>query len=293
MRIKKQLSFESSVNWVPLLSLIMLGMASCTKGSSKSQPPNAAANATPLPMSPTTAPNAPGLGNVEAAPIQYALASLAGEDIFCQGFTTQQQIAQTDLEALINRMAGAQAGIPAELLNPFTVQTLALVIKAKACDKTPDLLKNGHCAVAVNRQVATGTVSVQSEQRLFWKDVPVLTQASSVKTSIDSKTAIVSAKNAVVMSLQKQITQQQMLLQILQATTGNSQLMKDAQALLASLQDQVKAVETEIKTLEEQIKPLQDELNKRIEELNTARAALKLACNASGMGAVSATWKEN
>jgi hypothetical protein len=93
--------------------------------------------------------------------------------------------------------------------------------------------------------------------------------------------------------LQKQVSQQRLLLQILQGTSGNAGLFSEAQALLTNLQEQTTNLESDIKGLEAELKPIQDELTIRIDELNTARAALKLACNPAGMGAENAVWKEN
>jgi hypothetical protein len=278
---------------------IYLGAASvilanaCTKTSAKSQNPLPSTPQVPSTSGPNTVPSPAGGGNSEAALLRSSIVSLAGERVFCQNFSTANQLFPADLESIANGMAGAQANLPAGLPNPFSVQTLALNIKPKICESIPELLSAGHCALSLSKQVATGTVSVQTEQRLLWKDVSVLAQATSVKASLDGKTSALATKNAIFASLQKQVSQQRLLLQILQGTSGNAGLFTEAQALLANLQEQTTNLESDIKGLEAELKPIQDELTIRIDELNTARAALKLACNPAGMGAASASWKEN
>ena len=278
---------------------IYLGAASvilanaCTKTSAKSQNPLPSTPQAPSTSGPNTVPSPAGGGNSEAALLRFSLVSLAGERVFCQNFSTANQLFPADLESIANGMAGAQANIPAGLPNPFSVQTLALNIKPKICESIPELLSAGHCALSLSKQIATGTVSVQTEQRLLWKDVSVLAQATSVKASLDSKTSALATKNAIFASLQKQVSQQRLLLQILQGTSGNAGLFSEAQALLTNLQEQTTNLESDIKGLEAELKPIQDELTIRIDELNTARAALKLACNPAGMGAENAVWKEN
>ncbi|MEN9529682.1 MAG: hypothetical protein RI932_1555 [Pseudomonadota bacterium] len=273
-------------------ALLCLALSSsCTKKSGTASPPAPAQTQAPTQPGINTPPN-PNSGEVEAALTKFALQSLAGEEIFCQTFSTPAKLQMGDIESTINGLAGAQAGIPAGLLNPFTIQSLALSVKNQACARIPELLSSGHCALTVQKQGAAGLISFTTEQRVLWKDIPTLAQAANVKTSLDAKSALLSSKNAVLLSLNRQFTQQRQLLQILQATTGQSGLIADAQALLTSLQEQVTSLETEIRGLENEIKPIQDEMNKRIEELNTARAALKLACNPASMGATSAAWKE-
>lgn len=278
---------------------IYLGAASvvvsnaCTKTSAKSQNPLPRASEAPTASGPNVNPSPTGGGNAEAALLRFSLISLAGERVFCQNFSTANQLFPADLESIANGMAGAQANIPASLPNPFSVQTLALNIKPKICESIPELLSAGHCALSLSKQVATGTVSVQTEQRLLWKDVSVLAQATSVKASLDSKTNALATKNALFASLQKQLSQQRLLLQILQGTSGNSALFSEAEALLTNLREQTTTLESDIRGLEAELKPVQDELTIRIDELNTARAALKLACNPEGMGAANAVWKEN
>ena len=283
-----------------LLSILAFSAIQCTKKGSQSSSENSPSTPAPSSTSPSAQEPAsskpsttPANQNIEIAPLRFALSSLAGEGTFCQNFSTKNQLASGDLEGVINKMAGAHAGIPEEITNPFTVQTLALIIRSKSCDQIPQLITSGHCALVVNKQLATGTVVVETEQRLLWKDIPVLAQAISVKTTIDAKTNIINEKNATFANLQKQISQQRTLLQILQATSGGSTLIKEAQTLLSSLQEQIQNIENEVKLLENELKPLQDELNKRVEELNTARSVLKTSCHPVSMGATSATWKEN
>jgi hypothetical protein len=273
------------------LLTLTLALGCTKKPSEKSQ---ATPTKTPSQPSAGTPPATPDSGQVDAAQAMFALQSIVGDLIFCQTLSTPAKLTQLgDVESTVNALAGAQAGIPAGMLNPFTVQSLGLSLKDKGCTRVPELLNGGgHCALTVQKQTASGVVSFTTEQRLLWKDIPTLAQAANVKTSLDTKTALLSSKNAVLLSLNRQLTQQRQLLQILQATTGQSGLFADAQALLESLQEQVATLENEIKSVENEIKPIQDEMNKRIGELNTARAALKLACNPGGMGATSASWKE-
>ncbi|MBM3382965.1 MAG: hypothetical protein FJY29_11050 [Betaproteobacteria bacterium] len=272
--------------------LVLAMVSACTKKAGTSNAPAPSTAQTPGQPNNGTTPSAPNSGGVEAVLTRFALQSLAGDVIFCQTFSTASKLQLSDVESTINALAGAQAGIPAGMLNPFTVQSLALSVKNQACARVPELLNAGHCALTVQKQTATGLVSFATEQRLFWKDIPTLAQAANVKTSLDGKTALLSSKNAILLSLNRQLTQQRQLLQFLQATTGQSGLIADAQALLTSLQEQVNTLDGDIKRIEDEIKPIEDEMNKRIAELNTARAALKLACNPASMGATAAAWKD-
>lgn len=269
---------------------LLVAVSACTKSNAKKQ-------ASSEDLHPITAPpQTPALpnpaGTAEAVRPLYSIASLGGEELFCQNFSAERAYDAADLEPALNRMAGAQAGIPEGLMNPFTLQTLALKLNPSGCKKTPELLKGGHCALSVVKQLPSGAVTLQTEQRLFWKDIPTLAQASSAKATLDTKAGLLSSKNALFASLQTQINQQKLLLQILEKTSGGSALFTEAQNLLTALQEQAATLSNETKDLEEQIAPLQNELNKRTEELQTARAALKMSCNPSGMGAVSAVWKD-
>lgn len=271
---------------VSLLAVV----TACTKSGSKKQTESGGSSPTPSPTSSTSAPAASP--TAAAARVFYSVASLGGDELFCQSFSSERPYNATDLEPAIHSMAGAQAGIPDGLLNPFTLQTLALKLQTSPCLKVPPLLTGGHCALSVARQLSTGPVTLQTEQRLLWKDIPTLAQATSAKTTLDAKSGLLSSKNALFASLQTQINQQKLLIQILEKTSGGSTLFTEAQNLLNTLQEQATNLNNETKELEEQIAPLQNELNKRMEELQTARATLKMSCNPSGMGAVSATWKE-
>ena len=83
------------------------------------------------------------------------------------------------------------------------------------------------------------------------------------------------------------------MLQILQGTGNDSQLVKDAQKLLEQLEEQSKTLADELGGLESEIQPLQDELEKRLDELRVARATLKQNCNVQALGTAGASWKEN
>ncbi|NBO38007.1 hypothetical protein EBU99_05435 [bacterium] len=287
-------SFKTPSPAVAVCALAALvSLSSCTKSSSQSANSPAPVIQPPAPSTSAPIGNAPGSGNVSESMLSYSIASLAGEDLFCQTVTTKNQMRSADLEPLANALAGAQGNVPKGVLNPFTMQTLGLVINATPCNKIPALVASGHCEIAASQLAATGQIAIQTEQRILWKDVALLAQATSVQLSLDSKRDVIASKNAVLSSVQSQIRQQQLLLQILQAPNGNSTLISEAQALLTRLQEQTVSLDKDIKSLEAETKPIQDELNKTLDKLATARASLKLACNPVGMGADSAVWKDN
>lgn len=162
----------------------------------------------------------------------------------------------------------------------------------------PEIIRSGHCAISVSKNVSSGPLTILTEQRLLWKDIPLLAQASYVKASIDNKNAAIKSKNELFASVQKQITQQKQFLQILQvgqqlATGQQSELIRQTQELLTSLENQSKQIETDVKILEEEIKPIQDELDKVIARVQTARESLKQACTTARMGSTSAEWRTN
>lgn len=283
---------------IPVAMLVIFGAVQLTFniGCTKKSPEKRQAEQAQTPTQPstTTPPATPSPGLVEATQSMFALQSIAGDLIFCQTFSTPSKMPQiTDLESAVNSLAGAQAGLPAGMINPFNVQSLGLSVKENACSRVPELLSGGHCALTVQKQSATGSMLFSTEQRLFWKDIPTLVQAANVKASLDAKTNLLSTKNALMLSLNQQLTQQRQILKFLEDMTGQPGMIADAQALLESLQTQIGILDKDIKALEDEIKPIQDEMNTRINELNTARAALKLACNPGGMGATAASWKEH
>jgi hypothetical protein len=295
--IAKPRQIPGEKHLVALVSLAILTTASqaCTKKSTSSNPAPAAAPVTAT--TPVQQPGMPGAGTAERL-FRYSLSSVAGEIVFCQDFVSQSQTPLADLEKVAENMAMAQAQIPAGVSNPFSPATLGLAVKPDACGTIPSVIKDGHCAISVGQDATSGKVSYLTEQRLLWKDLPILAQASYIKATLDQKTSAISGKNELFKNVQKQITQQQQFLQILQVgqqlTTGQqSEMIKNAQEMLANLQNQANQIEAEVKTLENELVPIQEELNKTLAKLDTARTALKQACTASGMGAMSAEWKPN
>ncbi|MEN9809577.1 MAG: hypothetical protein RLZZ488_1144 [Pseudomonadota bacterium] len=291
-------------SFFPALSLysgavlaLALSLVACTKkGGGQGPQPAAAPQATPTAASQN--PQLPSGGGVTETLFRYSLSSVAGEAVFCQDFVSRSQAPLADVESLTDGMALAQAQVPAGVINPFSPKTLGLELKPSPCAAIPEIIRDGHCAVTVARSASSGMLSLQSEQRLLWKDMPVLAQASYIKATIDNKNNAISSKNELFRSVQKQITQQQQFLNILQlgqelATGEKLQLIEQAKEALAGLQNQSKQIELDIKQLEGEIVPIQDELNKTLEKLTTARDSLKQMCNTSGMGATSAEWKNN
>ncbi|MEY2986938.1 MAG: hypothetical protein RJB13_459 [Pseudomonadota bacterium] len=264
---------------------------SCTKSkepANNNQPPPQNQPINPLQPQPLQ-PNP-----TEILPLfRYTIASLAGSNVLCQDFSSRMQLSETDVQMILNSFAGRQAGIPPELPNPFNLQTLALKLQPEPCEGISSLLQDGHCAVTLSQMMATGQVTLETEQRVLWKDLPTLAQAIAVKTSLDSKASIIAGKNSILGTIQQQITQQKLLLQILQGAGNDSQLLKDAQNLLEQLQEQSKNLEGELGGLEREIQPLQDELEKRLDELRVARATLKQSCNVQTLGSAGASWKDN
>jgi hypothetical protein len=268
----------------------------CTKKSSSKntdQPNQSPITTSNQPTTPQT--------SLPATPVplyRYSLSFTAGEAIFCQDFLSQSEFPVADVESMANVMAVAQAQVPSGVVNPLNPKTLGLTLKPSGCTLIPDILKDGHCAVSMSSGANSGRSPVTSEQRLLWKDLPVLVQASTVKAIIDTKNNSISSKNELFKSLQKQITQQQQILQLIQAgqqvATGQpSQLLEQAQELMVTLQDQAKNLENDVKRLEEEIIPVQSELNKTLEKLTASRAALQQSCTPSGMGTSTAEWKAN
>lgn len=268
----------------------------CTKKSSSSAPaPAVAPQVTAAP--PQVVPTQIGGGTVERL-FRYSLNSIAGDGIFCQDFISQTQVPLNDIEAVADVMAMAQAQVPAGVLNPFKPKTLGLSVKPEGCARIPELLKSGHCAVTSSADTVSGKLNLKTEQRLLWKDLAILAQASYNQGVIDSKNSAISGKNELFKTVQKQITQQQQFLNILQIgqqlTTGQqSEMIKQAQEVLSNLQNQSKQIETDIKKIEDEIVPYQDELKKTLEKLTVAREDLRKACTTSGMGATAAEWNEN
>jgi len=275
---------------LPVLSGLAISNA-CTKSKSTDktdQPPTQNQPVSPIP------PQVSQPSPIEIAPVfQYAVSSLAGDNILCQAFSSRIELSESDLQTMLNAFAGRQSGIPPELPNPFSLQTLALKLQAEPCGAVSSLLQDGHCAVTLSQLLATGQVTLETEQRVLWKDLPTLAQAVAVKTSLDNKASIVAGKNSIITTLQQQINQQKLLLQILQGAGNDSQLVKDAQKLLDQLQEQSKTLSDELAGLEAEIQPLQDELEKRLDELRVARATLKQSCNVQTLGTAGASWKDN
>ncbi len=275
---------------VALSSLVVSTACTKSKETNKESNPPSDQNQPTNPVPPVTLQPNP----TEILPVfQYTIASLAGNSVFCQNFSSRTQLNSTDVQTLLNTFAGRQAGIPPELPNPFSLQTLALKLQNEPCSSTSSLLQDGHCAVTLSQMMATGQVTLESEQRVLWKDLPTLAQAIAVKNSLDNKASIIAGKNSILATLQQQITQQKLLLQILQGTGNDSQLVKDAQKLLEQLEEQSKTLADELGGLESEIQPLQDELEKRLDELRVARATLKQNCNVQALGTAGASWKEN
>lgn len=276
---------------VPMALFAVLFSASCTKSKQpekSDQPPQQSQPINPVSPAPLQ-PNP-----IENIPIfRYSLASLAGNNILCQDFTSRTQLGESDLQIMLNAFAGRQAGIPPELPNPFSIQTLALRLQTEPCGAVSSLIQDGHCAVTLSQMMATGQVTLETEQRVLWKDLPTLAQALAVKTSLDNKASVIASKNSIFSTLQQQITQQKLLLQILQGAGNDSQLVKDAQKLLDQLQEQSKTLADEVGGLESELQPLQDELEKKLEELRVARATLKQSCSVQQLGTAGASWKEN
>lgn len=276
---------------VSALLVLSCGFAACTK--KKSSTDNGAAPQPNQPVEP-----APG-GTAQPNPLEnlpefrYTVASLAGENVFCQDFISRSPLTESDVQTILNAFAGRQAGIPAELPNPFSLQTLALAFQSQACGTMSTLIADGHCAVTLSQLMATGQLSLETQQRILWKDLPKLAQAQAVKSSLDRKAEVISGKNTLLATIQQQVTQQKLLLQILQGAGNDSQLVQDAQKLLEQLQQQTVALSDELKGLEDELIPLQDELEKRLDELRVARASLKQSCSVAGLGAAGASWKDN
>lgn len=286
---------KSSLASMASLTILSASSLSCTKKSSNSAPAPAAAPVTAT--TPVQQPALPGPGNVENL-FRYSLSSLAGEIVFCQDFVSRAQTPLADLEKVAENMAIAQAQIPTGVSNPFNPKTLGLAVKPDACGTIPSVIKDGHCAISVAQDATIGQVSYQTEQRLLWKDLPILAQASYIKATLDQKTSAISGKNELFRNVQKQITQQQQFLQILQVgqqlTTGQqSEMIKNAQEVLANLQNQASQIDSEVKAIEGELVPIQDELNKTLAKLDVARTSLKQACTTTGMGATTAEWKPN
>lgn len=277
--------------------MMALTAAACTKkGGGQNPQPAAAPQATPTAA--TQNPQPPAGGGATENLYRYSLSSVASEAVFCQDFISRSQAPLSDIESLTDGMALAQAQVPTGVINPFSPKALGLEVKPSPCAAIPEVIRNGHCAVTIARSASSGMLTLQSEQRLLWKDMPVLAQASYIKATIDNKNNAISSKNELFRSVQKQITQQQQFLNILQlgqelATGDKLQLIEQAKEVLAGLQNQSKQLELDIKAIEGEIIPIQDELNKTLEKLTTARESLKQLCNPTGMGASSAEWKNN
>lgn len=278
--------------------LFIVSALGCTKKASQNaseNPPAPAAtasNTVPRANQPTT--RVENNGKI----FRYSLSSIVGDNIFCQDFMSLSQAPVIDIETITDTMAVAQAQVPAGALNPLSTKVLGLTVKESSCTQVPKVIQNGHCAVSVTRNVSFGKLTVQTEQRLLWKDLVVLAQATYVNNAIEAKNSALESKNSLFASVQKQITQQQTILNIIQVgqqlTTGSqSQLIEQAQEVLTSLQNQSKQLEADIKSLESEINPIQQELNKQLEKLNTARASLKDSCTPAGMGSDTAEWRNN
>ncbi|MFZ9520376.1 MAG: hypothetical protein ACO3A4_07855 [Silvanigrellaceae bacterium] len=277
------------------VALVAATLAACTKKSANNSPAPAVLPTLATTSTPTS--GLPGSGTVENL-FRYSLSSVAGEMVFCQDFVSQSQTPLADLEKVTESMALAQAQIPVGVANPFSPKTLGLAVKPDACGNIPGVIKDGHCAISIGQDTASGKVTYRTEQRLLWKDLPILAQASYIKATLDQKTSAIDSKNELFRSVQRQITQQQQFLQILQlgqqVTTGQqSEMIKQAQELLTNLQNQAKQLEADVRALEAEVVPIQDELGKTLAKLETARTDLKQACTAAGMGAASAEWKAN
>jgi len=277
--------------------LVALTAAACTKKSGgQNQQPAAAPQVTPTSAGQNPMPSAGG--GVTESLYRYSLSSVAGEAVFCQDFVSRSQAPLSDIESLTDGMALAQAQVPADVVNPFSPKTLGLELKPSPCAIVPEIIRNGHCAVTVARTASSGMLTLQSEQRLLWKEMPVLAQASYIKATIDNKNKTIISKNELFRSVQGDITKVQQSLNILQlgqelATGEKLPAIERARQALADLQNQSKQLELDIKQLEGEIVPIQDELNKTLEKLTTARDSLKQMCNPTGMGSTSAEWKNN
>lgn len=276
---------------VTALLLLSCGFAACTKKKSANEggaAPQPNQSVDPAPIE-TTQPNPR-----EILPeFRYTITSLAGENVFCQDFISRSPLSESDVQSILNAFAGRQAGIPADVPNPFSLQTLALTFQSQACSSLSTLIADGHCAVTLSQLLATGQISLETQQRILWKDLPKLAQAQAVKTSLDRKAEIINGKNTLLATLQQQVTQQKLLLQILQGAGNDSQLVQDAQKLLEQLEQQTVTLSKELEGLEDELVPLQDELEKRLDELRVARASLKQSCSVAGLGAAGAGWKDN
>lgn len=296
MWIKKNSAKSGALCCISLASFA-LSSAACTKKSSDSSPAPAANPQ--LTATPSTAQPGAGLPNGGTEKLfRYALSSAAGDVVFCQDFTSQSQPPIADVESVTDSLGIAQAQIPAGVINPFSPKALGLSVRPAGCSLIPEVIRNGHCAISLSRDVTSGKLTLQTEQRLLWKDLPILAQASYIKATLDNKNNTIKSKNELFASVQKQITQQQQFLTILQLgqqlTTGDKvQLIEQAQEVLSNLQKQSQNLENEVKGLETELVPIQAELSKTLEKLETSRTALKQACTPAGMGATSAEWKAN
>lgn len=271
--------------------LASVSSTACTKSKQAEKSSDPVQQSQPVSPIPTTTSPATPTENVQL--FRYTISSLAGENVLCQDFVSRTQLNDLDLQTIVNTFAGRQAGIPTELPNPFTLQTLALKLQPQACKGVSSLISDGHCAVTLSQLMATGQVTLETEQRILWKDLPILAQAIAAKTSLDNKASIISGKNSLFSALQQQITQQELLLKILQGAGNDSKLFQDAQQLLEQLQEQSESIADELTGLESEMKPLQDELEKRLDELRVSRASLKQICNVQSLGAAGASWKDN
>jgi hypothetical protein len=298
MPAKNSISEMITISASALCTFVIV--AGCTKKGSGTSPVPAAAPTASAPSTQPATPPQSGDGNSGTLErlFRYSLISSAGDVVFCQDFSSKTQSPLGDIETVADNMAMAQSQVPAGVINPFRPRTLGLTLKAEPCTRPSSLIKDGHCAVTASADTLSGKIFVTTQQRLLWKDVVVLAQANYNQSVIDQKTNAISGKNTLFETVQKQISQQQQFLNILQlgqqATTGQqSDMIKQAQDLLTSLQNQSQEIQNDIKKIEAEMIPYQDELKKSLEKLGEARNALKQACTPAGMGATSAEWTPN